>query len=201
MALVAYPVSNPTHCPGQMRKNRIFRQDVAALLFSLFLSGCALGPPPGVVPIGGFDLPRYLGQWYEIARLDHGFERGMTDVSARYRLRDDNSVEVINRGYEPAKDRWRQAVGTARLIGEPTRGSLKVSFFGPFYGGYHIAALDPDYRWSLVVGPDTGYAWILARDKILPSGIRAQLVQQAAALGIDTNALIWVEHSKNYFEP
>jgi len=180
-----------------MNTIRVFRRYLGTILLSLFLSGCALGPPSGVVPISGFELSRYLGHWYEIARLDHSFERGMTDVSARYRLRDDNSVEVINRGYEPANGRWREAVGTARLIGEPTRGSLKVSFFGPFYGGYHIAALDPDYRWSLVVGPDTGYAWILARDKILPVGIREQLVKQAAAIGIDTNALIWVEHTKD----
>lgn len=196
MALIAYPMPNIQLCPGQMNPIQTFRRYFATILLSLFLSGCALGPPPGVVPISGFELQRYLGHWYEIARLDHSFERGMTDVSAHYRLREDNSVEVINRGYETAKARWREAVGTARLIGEPTRGSLKVSFFGPFYGGYHIAALDPDYRWSLVIGPDTGYAWILARDKILPAGIREQLVQQAAAAGIDTNALIWVEHTR-----
>lgn len=175
---------------------RVFRRHLATLLFSLFLSGCTLGPPSGVIPISGFELSRYLGQWYEIARLDHSFERGMTDVSARYQIREDNSVEVINRGYEPANGRWREAVGTARFIGAPTQGSLKVSFFGPFYGGYHIVALDPDYRWSLVIGPDTGYAWILARDKTLPIGIREQLVKQAAAVGIDTSALIWVEHAK-----
>lgn len=179
-----------------MKNIRVFHRYLGILLFSLFLSGCALGPPTGVVPVSGFDLQRYLGRWHEIARLDHSFEHGMTDVSAHYRLREDGSVEVINRGYEPAKNRWREAVGTARLIGEPTRGSLKVSFFGPFYGGYHIAALDPDYRWSLVIGPDTGYAWILARDKTLPTGIREQLLKQAAAAGIDTNALIWVEHAK-----
>ncbi|MDO9243902.1 MAG: lipocalin family protein [Rhodocyclaceae bacterium] len=179
-----------------MNTIQTFRRYLATILLSLLLSGCALGPPPGVVPISGFELQRYLGHWYEIARLDHSFERGMTDISAHYRLREDNSVEVINRGHETAKDRWREAVGTARLIGEPTRGSLKVSFFGPFYGGYHIAALDPDYRWSLVIGPDTSYAWVLARDKILPAGIREQLVQQAAAVGIDTSALIWVEHTR-----
>lgn len=177
-----------------IRVNRLY---FGIFLCSLFLTGCALGPPSGVVPVSGFDLSRYLGQWHEIARLDHSFERGMTNVSARYRLRDDNSVEVINRGYEPANGRWREAVGTARFIGEPTRGSLKVSFFGPFYGGYHIAALDPDYRWSLVIGPDTGYAWILARDKILPTGIREQLVKQAAAAGIDPKAWIWVEHGND----
>lgn len=194
--MMAYAMPNIQLCPGQMNPIQTFRRYLATIFLSLFLSGCSLGPPPGVVPISGFELQRYLGHWYEIARLDHSFERGMTDVSAHYRLREDNSVEVINRGYETAKARWREAVGTARLIGEPTRGSLKVSFFGPFYGGYHIAALDPDYRWSLVIGPDTGYAWILARDKILPAGIREQLVQQAAAAGIDTNALIWVEHTR-----
>lgn len=179
-----------------MNRITFFRRHFSAILFSLLLTGCALGPPSGVVPVSGFELPRYLGQWYEIARLDHSFERGMTDVSARYRLLEDGSVEVVNRGYEPAKGRWREAVGTARFIGEPTRGSLKVSFFGPFYGGYHIAALDAEYRWSLVIGPDTGYAWILARDRTLPAGLRERLVQHAAALGIDTDALIWVEHSR-----
>lgn len=178
-----------------MNRITFFRGYLGAILLGLILSGCALGPSPGVVPVSGFELSRYLGRWYEVARLDHGFERGMTDVSARYRLREDNSVEVVNRGYEPAKGRWREAVGTARFIGEPTRGSLKVSFFGPFYGGYHIAALDSEYRWSLVIGPDTGYAWILAREKTLPAGIRERLVQKAAALGIDTDTLIWVEHS------
>ena len=175
---------------------QVFRRRLVTLLFTLSLSACALGPPSGVVPVSNFELSRYLGRWYEIARLDHSFERGMTDVSARYQMREDNSVEVINRGYEPANGRWREAVGTARFIGVPTRGSLKVSFFGPFYGGYHIVALDPDYRWSLVIGPDTGYAWILARDKSIPIGIREQLVKQAAAAGIDTNALIWVEHTR-----
>lgn len=179
-----------------MNRITFFRRHFSAILFSLLLTGCALGPPSGVVPVSGFELPRYLGQWYEIARLDHSFERGMTDVSARYRLLEDGSVEVVNRGYEPAKGRWREAVGTARFIGEPTRGSLKVSFFGPFYGGYHIAALDAEYRWSLVIGPDTGYAWILARDRTLPAGLRERLVKHAAALGIDTDALIWVEHSR-----
>lgn len=175
---------------------KIFPRYFGIVLCSLLLSGCALGPPSGVVPVSGFDLQRYLGQWYEIARLDHRFERGLTDVGAHYRLREDQSVEVINRGYEPAKARWKEAVGTARLIGEPTLGSLKVSFFGPFYGGYHIAALDPDYRWSLVVGPDTGYAWILSRDKTLPVGVREQLVKQAATIGIDAGAWIWVEHTR-----
>lgn len=167
-----------------------------SLAFATLLAGCALGPPAGVEPVRGFDLSRYVGVWYEIARLDHSFERGMSDVSATYRVRDDGSVEVTNRGYDPARNDWRQSVGTARFIGEPTRGSLKVSFFGPFYGGYHVVALDPDYRWSLVLGPDTGYAWILAREKTLPPAVRDELVRRAREAGVDTGKLIWVNHGR-----
>ena len=165
-------------------------------LISLTLAGCALGPPAGIEPVRGFDLSRYVGVWHEIARLDHSFERGMSDVSATYRAQNDGRVEVINRGFDAAKGGWREAIGTARFIDEPTRGSLKVSFFGPFYGGYHIVALDPNYRWSLVLGPDRSYAWILARDKTLSPTLREHLLKQAAAAGIDTSALIWVEHGR-----
>ncbi|MCU0937483.1 MAG: lipocalin family protein, partial [Gammaproteobacteria bacterium] len=116
----------------------------AAILLASALgtSGCSTAPPEGVVAVTPFDVRRYEGRWFEIARLDHAFERGLTDVSAIYRLRPDGSVEVVNRGYDPSKGRWREAVGTARFTGAADRGSLKVSFFGPFYGGYHVVALD-----------------------------------------------------------
>lgn len=161
------------------------------------LAGCtSTKPPANVEPVQPFSLQRYSGMWYEIARLDHSFERGMTDVSASYSAQDDGSVRVINRGFVPKDGRWSEIEGKALFNGAPTTGSLKVSFFGPFYGGYHIAALDADYRWALVVGPNTGYAWILAREKTLPPETRAALLQRAKALGIDTQALIWVEHSR-----
>jgi apolipoprotein D and lipocalin family protein len=161
----------------------------------LLLAGCAgKSPPPGVAVVSPFDVQRYAGRWYELARLDHAFERGMTDVSATYTVQADGSVRVVNRGYALAAGEWREAVGKALFTGAPTTGSLKVSFFGPFYGGYHIVALDPDYRWALVLGPDTGYAWILARDKQLPAALRNAIVAQARALGVDTSALIWVSH-------
>lgn len=120
----------------------------------------------------------------------------MTDVSALYTAQDDGSIRVVNRGYLPAKDKWREAVGRALFTGSSNTGSLKVSFFGPFYGGYHIAALDPDYRWALVIGADTSYAWILARDKQIDESVREDLVARAEALGVDTSELIWVEHSR-----
>jgi apolipoprotein D and lipocalin family protein len=168
-----------------------------ALIASLTLAACSTAPPEGVRPVTAFDINRYLGQWYEIARLDHSFERGMSDVSATYQLQDDGSVKVINRGYDTQRQAWKEAVGRALFIGNPGTGSLKVSFFGPFYGGYHVIALDQEnYRWSLVAGPDRDYLWILARDRTLPAEVREQLVAQAQALGFATDQLIWVDQTR-----
>ena len=87
--------------------------------------------------------------------------------------------------------------GKALFTGARTTGSLKVSFFGPFYGGYHIAALDPNYRWALVLGSNTSYAWILARDKALSADTKAAVLRQATILGVKTEALIWVTHTRH----
>ncbi len=161
------------------------------------LAGCAsTSPPPGITAVTPFDLQRYQGRWYELARLDHRFERGLTDVSATYQPQSDGSVRVVNRGFDAATSQWREAVGKAFFTGEPTTASLKVSFFGPFYGGYHVAALDKDYRWALVVGPDRGYCWVLARDKRLTPAQREVITARAQALGIETSALIWVSHER-----
>lgn len=161
------------------------------------LAGCAsTQPPPGVAAVTPFDLTRYQGRWYELARLDHRFERGMSDVSASYSPQPDGSVRVVNRGYQVSSGQWREAVGRALFTGAADTGSLKVSFFGPFYGGYHVAALDPDYRWALVLGPDTGYCWILARERQLEPALREALVARARALGVDSSALIWVSQQR-----
>ena len=165
---------------------------------SLLLVGCTnTSPPPGVQPVTAFDVERYAGKWYELARLDHSFERGMTDVSATYIAQPDGSIRVVNRGYHPTDQQWREAIGKALFTGARTTGSLKVSFFGPFYGGYHIAALDPNYRWALVLGSNTSYAWILARDKALSADTKAAVLRQATILGVKTEALIWVTHTRH----
>ncbi len=166
------------------------------LCCALLLAACT-SVPDGITPVSHFELDRYLGKWYEIARLDHSFERGLSDVSAQYRRQPDGSIEVINRGYSAEKGAWKEAVGTALPIGEATQGSLKVSFFGPFYGGYHIAALDErDYRWSLVVGPSRDYLWILARERRLPAEVREQMLNKARELGFATDRLIWVRQER-----
>jgi apolipoprotein D and lipocalin family protein len=162
------------------------------------LNACSSTPPDGMSAVTPFDIERYVGKWHEIARLDHSFERGLSDVSATYRQLDDGSVEVINRGFDAKREQWRQAVGRALFTGDPSRASLKVSFFGPFYGGYHVVALDQqDYRWAMVVGPDRDYLWILARDKQLPAGVREALLRQAGEQGIDVQKLIWVGQGRD----
>ena len=182
--------------PAKAPSMPLLRSALLALL-CLALAACSTAPPEGVRPVTSFDLNRYLGQWYEIARLDHAFERGMTDVSATYQLQDDGSVKVINRGYDTRRQAWQEAVGRALFVGDSSTASLKVSFFGPFYGGYHVIALDQQhYRWSMVAGPDRGYLWILAREKTLPADLRAQLAGQAKALGFATEQLIWVEQTR-----
>ena len=175
---------------------RAIRRAVLVLTAALGMTACSTTPPTGMSAVTPFDITRYTGKWYEIARLDHSFERGLNDVSATYRQQPDGSVEVINRGHDGSK--WRQAIGRALFTGATDSASLKVSFFGPFYGGYHVIALDQqNYRWAMVVGPDRDYLWILARDKRLPANLREQLVSQAEALGIDVGRLIWVSQTRD----
>ena len=164
------------------------------LLLLVLLSGCT-GIPDGVSPITGFDVKRYLGTWYEIARLDHSFERGLEQVTAEYSMRDDGGIRVVNQGYNSTKQRWEKAEGKAYFTAGSDVGRLKVSFFGPFYGGYNIIGLDHEsYQYALVSGPDTSYLWILARQPGLGSAIIKQLLAKASAHGFDTSRMIFVAH-------
>lgn len=173
------------------------RFHVIALAASLLGAGCAISLPSGVKAVENFDIDRYQGKWYEIARLDHSFERGLDNVSATYTLRKDGGVDVVNRGFDREKGRWKEATGRAYFVDKPTTGRLKVSFFRPFYGGYNVIALDHnDYRYALVCGPDRSYLWILAREKQLDESTRDALVEKAKKLGFDTGALIFVEHDR-----
>jgi apolipoprotein D and lipocalin family protein len=170
---------------------------LVGILLALSLAACSTAPPEGVRVVTPFDLARYQGTWFEIARLDHSFERGLSDVNARYQSRPDGSVDVINRGYDPDDGEWRQANGRAYFTGDRQHASLRVSFFWPFYGGYNVVLLDPDYRWSVVMGPSRDYLWILSRDKQLSPELRQKLLTEIAKQGVDTGKLIWVSHSRN----
>ena len=170
-----------------------------ALILALFIAACSAAAPDGVEPVRGFELNRYLGTWYEVARLDHRFERGLEDVTANYALREDGGVAVTNRGWDADDGEWSVANGKAYFIGDPDIGSLKVSFFGPFYGGYHILSLDesePDYGLALVAGPNRGYLWILARSPDVAEARYQALVDQARELGFPVDELIRVSHER-----
>lgn len=159
----------------------------------VLLAGCS-GVPKGLQPVAGFDAEKYLGHWNEIARLDHRFERGLTDVTADYRKLPDGRIGVINRGFDPEKNQWKAARGVARFQGKHDVGSLEVSFFGPFYGAYNVLVLDPQYRYALVAGPNRNYLWILARNRQLDPETLAALVERAKGWGFATGKLIYVEH-------
>jgi apolipoprotein D and lipocalin family protein len=167
---------------------------LGAWLLCALASGCT-GLPEGVEPVQGFELERYLGTWYEIARLDHRFERGLEQTSAEYSLRDDGSLRVVNRGYSPAQGRWKEAEGTARFVHGEDEGYLKVSFFGPFYGAYVVFGLDREqYRYAFVSGNSRDYLWLLARTPVVEREVLERFVTRAGQLGFDTGSLIHVAH-------
>lgn len=162
--------------------------------FLLLFMGCT-AIPEGLRAVSDFQAKRYLGTWYEIARLDHAFERGLNNVSATYTRRSDGGIDVLNRGSDEKTGQWKNARGKAYFIGKTDEGRLKVSFFGPFYGAYNIIVLDKEqYRYALVCGPDRSYLWILAREKHLDQETLDQLVKMAGSLGFATSKLIYVSH-------
>jgi len=160
---------------------------------AVFATGC-LGYPDTVKPVKGFDLDRYLGKWYEVARLDHSFERGLSKVTAEYSLKGDGGVRVVNRGFDASEGKWEEAEGKAYFVEGPDKGYLKVSFFGPFYGSYAIFELDEDYRYAFVSGSDEDYLWFLSRTPTVSDELRARFVKKAKAAGFPTDELIFVEH-------
>ncbi len=136
-----------------------------------------------------FDASRYLGQWYEIARFDFKFERGLSKTTANYALNEDGSIKVINRGYNAEKDKWQEAEGRAVFVENSNIAMLKVSFFGPFYSGYNVIALDPDYKYALIAGKNLDYLWLLSREKTMPQAVIDRYLAIAEAVGYDTSRL------------
>ncbi len=178
---------------GIIMKNKVF----SVLCFFSLLTGCSGKVDPRFVPVEGFELSRYLGTWYEIARLDHPFEKGLEKVTAEYSLRDDGRIRIVNRGYDPKKDKWKKAEGRAELKYTPDTGWLKVSFFRPFYADYMILELDRiNYSYALVSGPNTSYLWILSRTPVLEEGITRELLSKAATFGFNPEDMIFVEQDE-----
>ena len=176
-----------------MKKGTIIWAGVAAAatvpLF-LYLRPTA---PRGVTAVTPFDKDKYLGTWYEIARFDYFFERRLQNVTANYSMNSDGTIKVINRGYDPSRDMWKESVGKAKFAGDPSVAALKVSFFGPIYAGYNVIALDTYYKYALVAGRNFNYLWFLSREKTMPESIRLSYLNEASKLGYDVSKLIWVK--------
>ncbi|TCB84078.1 outer membrane lipoprotein Blc [Enterobacter quasihormaechei] len=167
---------------------------IAAVTAAFLVVACSSPtPPPGVTVVSNFDAQRFLGTWYEIARMDHKFERGLEKVTASYSAMDDGGIQVVNRGYNPDRQMWQQTVGQAYFTGAPNRAAMKISFFGPFYGGYNVIALDKEYRHALVCGPDRNYLWILSRTPTITAEMKQQMLDVATRQGFDVTKLIWVK--------
>lgn len=169
----------------------------SVLLLALNLNSCSSTTvPEGIEPVTGIDVNRYLGTWYEIARLDNFFERDLSNITATYSLRKDGHVRVINRGYNIKKKAWKDAEGVAKFVGPKTEGRLKVSFFGPFYGGYNIIDLDKeDYQYVMITGNDRSYFWILSRKPTLDPKVKNKLISKAVDLKFPIEKLIYVDHT------
>lgn len=170
---------------------------VATVAAAFLVVACSSPTPPsGVSVVENFNASRYLGTWYEIARLDHRFERGLDNVTATYSLREDGGINVINKGYNPERGMWQKTDGKAYFTGSSDRAALKVSFFGPFYGGYNVIALDKEYRHALVCGPDRDYLWILSRTRTIPDDVKQQMLSIARRQGFAVDKLIWVAQNR-----
>ena len=165
---------------------------ILLILTCLTISAC-LGMPENIHPVKNFEIEKYLGKWYEIARLDHSFERGLENVTAEYSLRPDRGVDVTNRGFSVTDNEWNEAEGKAYFVDDSSLGYLKVSFFGPFYGSYVVFELDKEnYQYAFVSGPDLSYLWLLARTPELPEEIVDRFIERATSLGFATDELIMV---------
>jgi apolipoprotein D and lipocalin family protein len=176
-------------------KNRPF---IYFLLICAIITGlysCAT-IPDGAVAVKPFNKERYLGKWYEIARKDFKYERDLSNTTAEYSLNDNGTIRVDNKGYNAKKGEWTQAIGKAKFIGDENIAMLKVSFFGPFYSGYNVIAIDDEYRYALVAGKSLKYLWILSREINIPEEIKGKYLKIAEEIGYNTSDLIWVKHDK-----
>lgn len=164
---------------------------IALSTCAMVLHACKVSIPKGAKAVKPFDTKRYLGKWYEIARMDFKFEKNLNQVTATYSEEKDGSIRVDNRGYDTLKKEWKQSIGKAKRLKGTEEARLKVSFFGPFYSGYNVIAIDTGYRYALVAGNNLNYLWILSRTKSIPASIKRDYLEQAKQLGYRTEDLIW----------
>lgn len=170
---------------------------IVTLFLFLFITfqSCSTIPQKAVA-VTNFEKEKYLGKWYEIARFDFKFEKDLNNTTAEYSLNENGTIKVDNNGFNTKKRKWEQAIGKAKFVESDTVGMLKVSFFGPFYAGYNVIALDPDYKYALIAGSSLKYLWILSRETNIPEEVKSNYLKIADEIGYDTSQLIWVEHTE-----
>jgi len=161
----------------------------------MLLIGCSQSTR-ALPPVSGFDAARYAGTWYEIARFPHRFERGLIYVTAEYAIKDDNSIGIVNKGYDPVRRKWKRARARARFPGKRDIGLLKVTFFRPFSAPYKVFHLDKErYAYALVTSGSYDYLWILSRTPHMEQGTLDSLIDIAAKAGFDVSKLEMVEQA------
>lgn len=166
------------------------------IIFFLAAICLALGCKAGDIdntPVKSFDLQRFLGSWYEVARYDHWFERGMEQTKSSYKLRADGKIEVLNTGIKNGKP--KESKGKAKTT--DTAGLLRISFFGPFYSDYRILLIDKDYQYALIGSSSDNYLWLLSRRSQLSKETKELILKEAQRRGYDTSKLIWVKQMKS----
>lgn len=170
---------------------------IAVVGIAGFIYSCrSVKVPEDITVVDNFKLEPYMGTWYEIARFDFKHEKDLNNVTATYSLKDNGKVKVVNRGYNYVKDSWEQANGKATFVDDTTKGALKVSFFGPFYAGYNVVSMEPDYENALVFGESKDYIWILSRNKTIPADVKDKFLKKAEKAGYDLSRLVWTTHDK-----
>ncbi|AWK04874.1 lipocalin [Flavobacterium crocinum] len=178
-------------------KNKYIAPVLLGATIAFLLYSCSSSTiPKNAQAVVDFDKAKYLGRWYEIARLDYKWERDLDNVTAEYSLNENGTIKVDNKGYNVKKDKWEQSIGKAKFVKKDNIGMLKVSFFGPFYSGYNVIAIDNDYKYVLVAGKSLDYMWLLSRDTTMPESIKADFLIKAQEIGYNVSNLIWVKHDK-----
>ncbi len=172
-------------------KNKNLLNQILAFLALIFFNACET-IPEGAKAVKPFEINKYLGTWYEIARMDFKFERDLKNVTATYSLNDNGTIKVLNQGFNINTNERKQAIGKAKFVDLTDEAKLKVSFFGPFYAGYNVVALDAEYKYALIAGQSLEYLWILSREKTIPENIKTEYLKIAESIGYKTSDLIWV---------
>lgn len=169
---------------------------LCSLLLACGLSAHTHSAPSGIVVVQNFDVSRYTGPWYVLARIDHPSERGLIQTGAYYRSNADGSLSMVQRGLDTASGQWTKRESLALPARSPREGAMKLTPQGAFPSDYNIVAIDADYRWAVVLGSSAARSWVLSRTPTLDTQARNSLLQQARAAGVNTEKLLWVPQER-----